>query len=90
MLPAPVAGTFICFARCFNPNLATIADISTSILGSFCWRLFNELPGCGCGSLDSAALSNFLSLATGQKLGQISVLPKGLTATFLTHLHLGS
>jgi len=31
----PVAGTFICFYLLFQPNLATIADISTSILGLF-------------------------------------------------------
>ncbi|XGW00432.1 MAG: phosphatidate cytidylyltransferase [Leptolyngbya sp. BL-A-14] len=31
----PVAGTFICFYLLFQPKLATIADISTSILGLF-------------------------------------------------------
>ena len=31
----PLAGTFICFYLLFQPKLATIADISTSILGLF-------------------------------------------------------
>ncbi|WP_448597750.1 phosphatidate cytidylyltransferase, partial [Thermoleptolyngbya sp.] len=31
----PVAGTCICFYLLFQPKLATIADISTSILGLF-------------------------------------------------------
>jgi phosphatidate cytidylyltransferase len=31
----PVAGTFICFYLLFQPKIATIADISTSILGLF-------------------------------------------------------
>ncbi|MCS6959648.1 MAG: phosphatidate cytidylyltransferase [Pseudanabaenaceae cyanobacterium SKYGB_i_bin29] len=31
----PVAGTFICFYLLFQPKLATIADIATSILGLF-------------------------------------------------------
>jgi phosphatidate cytidylyltransferase len=31
----PVAGTFICFYLLFQPKLATIADISSSILGLF-------------------------------------------------------
>lgn len=31
----PVAGTFICFYLLFQPKLASIADISTSILGLF-------------------------------------------------------
>ena len=31
----PLAGTFICFYLLFQPKLATIADISASILGLF-------------------------------------------------------
>lgn len=31
----PVAGTFICFYLLFQPKLATISDISSSILGLF-------------------------------------------------------
>jgi phosphatidate cytidylyltransferase len=31
----PIAGTFICFYLLFQPKIATIADISTSILGLF-------------------------------------------------------
>jgi len=53
----PVAGTFICFYLLFQPKLATIADIATSILGLF---YGGYLPSywVRLRSLDSAASSN--------------------------------
>ena len=84
----PVAGTFICFYLLFQPNLATIADISTSILGLF---YCGYLPSywVRLRSLDSA-VSN---LPLGgywpdwtyfTDLGNFASLPEGLTATLLT------
>ncbi len=82
----PVAGTFICFYLLFQPKLATIADISTSILGLF---YGGYLPSywIRLRSLDSAAVSN---LPLGGYLPttwtNINALPQGLTATMLTFL----
>jgi phosphatidate cytidylyltransferase len=80
----PVAGTFICFYLLFQPKLATIADISTSILGLFyCGYLpsyWVRLRG-----LNSAAVSN-LPLGGYWPDWTIPHLPQGLTATLLTFL----
>ncbi len=82
----PVAGTFICFYLLFQPKLATIADISTSILGLF---YGGYLPSywIRLRSLGSAAVSN---LPLGGYLPttwtNINALPEGLTATMLTFL----
>ncbi|MGJ5675561.1 MAG: phosphatidate cytidylyltransferase [Nostochopsis sp.] len=87
----PVAGTFICFYLLFQPKIATIADISASILGLFYtgylpsyWvrlRAFNttasNLP---LGGYWPPSWSDFF-------VHRHSVaLPDGLTATMLTFL----
>ena len=87
----PVAGTFICFYLLFQPKLATIADISTSILGLF---YGGYLPSywVRLRSIDSAAVSN---LPLGgywpdwrNLVGtpDLASLPQGLTATLLAFL----
>jgi phosphatidate cytidylyltransferase len=85
----PVAGTFICFYLLFQPKFATIADISTSIMGLFYggylpsyWvRLrdlgqsqFRNLP------LDGFWASHFSDWVNPQKL------PTGLTIVLLAFL----
>jgi phosphatidate cytidylyltransferase len=80
----PVAGTFICFYLLFQPKLATIADISTSILGLF---YTGYLPSywVRLRALNSAAVS---SLPLGgywpETWTNLKALPEGLTATLLT------
>ena len=87
----PVAGTFICFYLLFQPKLATIADISTSILGLF---YGGYLPSywVRLRSIDSASVSNlplggywpdWMNLIRTQ---HSSSLPQGLTATLLAFL----
>lgn len=81
----PVAGTFICFYLLFQPKLATIADISTSILGLF---YGGYLPSywVRLRSLGSAEVSNlplggyWLSFP----LPSLPDLPPGFTITLLT------
>jgi phosphatidate cytidylyltransferase len=77
----PVAGTFICFYLLFQPKLASIADISTSILGLF---YGGYLPSywIRLRSLDSHATSN-LPLGGYWPLEWHSTLPAGLTSTLL-------
>jgi len=78
----PVAGTFICFYLLFQPKLATIADISTSILGLFYggylpsyWVRLRSL-----GQFDAANLP-----LNGYWPDALDVrqMPMGLTATLL-------
>lgn len=88
----PVAGTFICFYLLFQPKMATIADISASILGLF---YTGYLPSywVRLRSLDSATINN---LPNGDYLSQVwtdvlekrdfGSLPQGLTGTLLTFL----
>ncbi|MCX7594088.1 MAG: phosphatidate cytidylyltransferase [Fischerella sp.] len=85
----PVAGTFICFYLLFQPKMATIADISASILGLFYtgylpsyWvrlRAFNttasNLP---LGGYWPPSWTDFLTHRHSTSL------PDGLTATLLT------
>ena len=86
----PVAGTFICFYLLFQPKLATIADISTSILGLF---YGGYLPSywVRLRSIDSAAVSNLPLggywpdwILVGRQ--DFASLPQGLTATLLAFL----
>ncbi len=82
----PVAGTFICFYLLFQPKLATIADISTSILGLF---YCGYLPSywVRLRALDSAAVSNLpLGGYWPENWATLNHLPQGLTATLLTFL----
>ena len=82
----PVAGTFICFYLLFQPKLATIADISTSILGLF---YGGYLPSywVRLRSLGSAAVSNLpLGGYWSETWTNLQALPEGLTATLLTFI----
>lgn len=82
----PVAGTFICFYLLFQPKLATIADISTSILGLF---YCGYLPSywVRLRSLDSVAFSNLpLGGYWPETWTNLKALPEGLTATLLTFI----
>lgn len=80
----PVAGTFICFYLLFQPKLATIADISSSILGLF---YGGYLPSywVRLRSLGSAEFSNLpLWGYWPESWTNLQALPQGLTATLLT------
>jgi phosphatidate cytidylyltransferase len=86
----PLAGTFICFYLLFQPKMATIADISASILGLF---YTGYLPSywVRLRGIDSAAYSNLplgayfpASWTDFFSPNSIYLLPKGLTITLLT------
>ncbi|MUG94098.1 phosphatidate cytidylyltransferase [Scytonema sp. UIC 10036] len=87
----PVAGTFICFYLLFQPKMATIADISASILGLFYtgylpsyWVRLRSLDNTGTTNLPTSDyLSELLDIV---HQGDFSLLPQGLTATLLTFL----
>jgi phosphatidate cytidylyltransferase len=79
----PVAGTFICFYLLFQPKLATIADISSSILGLFYggylpsyWVRLRSL-----GSVESSNLP--LGGYWPTDWTNLDTLPQGLTHTLL-------
>lgn len=76
----PVAGTFICFYLLFQPKLASIADISTSIMGLF---YGGYLPSYwvrlrGLGQQATLPLGGFWP-----EQFQLTALPLGLQATLL-------
>lgn len=88
----PVAGTLICFYLLFQPQFATIADVSASIMGLF---YVGYLPSywVRLRDLDSAAISNlplggYWPLAWNDFLNtaNFASLPQGLTVTVLTFL----
>jgi len=79
----PVAGTFICFYLLFQPKLATIADISTSILGLFYggylpsyWVRLRSLGHAECSNLPLAGY-------WPENWTDIKDWPQGLTVTLL-------
>jgi phosphatidate cytidylyltransferase len=86
----PIAGTLICFYLLFQPKLATIADISASIMGLF---YVGYLPSywVRLRNLDSTSISN---LPFGGywpnnwndvfTQGNFTAFPQGLTFTVLT------
>jgi phosphatidate cytidylyltransferase len=79
-----VAGTFICFYLLFQPKFATIADISTSIMGLF---YGGYLPSywVRLRSLGNAEVSNLpLGGYWPETWTNLQALPQGLTATLLT------
>jgi phosphatidate cytidylyltransferase len=87
----PIAGTLICFYLLFQPKLATIADISASIMGLF---YVGYLPSywVRLRGIDPA-MTNNLPLGgywptNWQDFGQgnLTAFPTGLTATILTFL----
>jgi len=89
----PLAGTFICFYLLFQPKMATIADISASILGllyggylpSYWVRLRVGLSHSS--SLPEDALANLGQLPLGINVssfwGDPRNLPQALTATLI-------
>ncbi len=78
----PVAGTFICFYLLFQPKLATIADISTSILGLF---YGGYLPSYWVRMRSLDAVSNLpLGGYWADSWTNVQALPQGLTVTLLT------
>jgi phosphatidate cytidylyltransferase len=88
----PLAGTFICFYLLFQPKMATIADISASIMGLFYTgylpSYWVRLRGIDSSSIKNLPLGGYLPpdwLDIIQK-GNFDLLPQGLTATALTFL----
>lgn len=93
----PVCGTLICFYLLFQPKMATIADISASVLGLF-YTAYLPSYWVRLRSIDSTDISNLplggyfplLDTNISQNLIsqnlEISSLPRGLTATLLTFL----
>ncbi|WP_448573914.1 phosphatidate cytidylyltransferase [Trichothermofontia sp.] len=82
----PVAGTFICFYLLFQPKLATIADIATSILGLF---YGGYLPSywVRLRSLESAASSNLpLGGYWPSHWSDLLSAPTGLKVTLLAFM----
>ncbi len=79
----PVAGTFICFYLLFQPKLASIADISTSILGLF---YGGYLPSywVRIRALNSADTSNIMLNGFWPTEGfSFNTLPQGLALTLI-------
>ncbi|NJK40418.1 MAG: phosphatidate cytidylyltransferase [Acaryochloridaceae cyanobacterium SU_2_1] len=77
----PVAGTFICFYLLFQPKLATISDISSSILGLFYGgylpSYWIRLRSIGA-DLHSLPLWGYWP----DQWSEVIRMPKGLTITF--------
>ncbi|MFE1745712.1 phosphatidate cytidylyltransferase [Coleofasciculus sp. H7-2] len=80
----PLAGTLICFYLLFQPKLATIADISASILGLF---YGGYLPSywvrLRVGLAPAVAMAEPLNGYLPASWHELSTLPQGLTATLL-------
>jgi phosphatidate cytidylyltransferase len=86
----PVAGTFICFYLLFQPKMASIADISASILGLFYtgylpsyWVRLRAIDTAGFSNLP---LGGYFPPSISAFIGRdnFSALPLGLGATLLT------
>ncbi|GAB4370506.1 MAG: phosphatidate cytidylyltransferase [Elainellaceae cyanobacterium] len=79
----PVAGTFICFYLLFQPKFATIADISSSILGLFYGgylpSYWVRLRGLGSAEFSNLPLGGYFPTSWPG----LSALPIGLTITLL-------
>lgn len=80
----PVAGTLICFYLLFQPKLATIADISSSILGLFYGgylpSYWVRLRNLGSAEVSNLPLGGYLPSFPIERLQD---LPAGLTVTLL-------
>jgi phosphatidate cytidylyltransferase len=80
----PLAGTFICFYLLFQPKLATIADISSSILGLFYGgylpSFWVRLRGLGSAEVSNLPLGGYFPDFSSLSLQS---LPVGLTLTLL-------
>lgn len=89
----PIAGTFICFYLLFQPKMATIADVASSILGllyggylpSYWVRLRVGLTHASSLPLDATASASNLPLGGywPSSWTDFSTLPEALTATLL-------
>ncbi len=89
----PIAGTIICFYLLFQPKMATIADIASSILGllycgylpSYWVRLRVGLDSVSSPPLNATAIANNLPLGGywPNTWTNVTDLPVGLTATLL-------
>ncbi|MDP8966676.1 MAG: phosphatidate cytidylyltransferase [Cyanobacteriota bacterium] len=88
----PLAGTFICFYLLFQPKMATIADVASSILGllyggylpSYWVRLRVGLDQASLLPSPATAASNLpLNGYWPDSWTDLRSLPQGLTATFL-------
>ncbi len=88
----PVAGTFICFYLLFQPKMASIADISASILGLFYtgylpsyWVRLRAIDTAGFSNLP---LGGYFPPSITAFIGRdnFSALPLGLGATLLTFM----
>ncbi|HEY9642504.1 MAG TPA: phosphatidate cytidylyltransferase [Coleofasciculaceae cyanobacterium] len=80
----PLAGTFICFYLLFQPKLATIADISSSILGLFYGgylpSFWVRVRGLGSAEVSNLPLGGYFPDFSSFSL---QALPVGLTLTLL-------
>lgn len=87
----PVAGTFICFYLLFQPKFATIADISTSILGLFYGgylpSYWVRMRGLGSAAASNIPFGGYWPNWTDiMETRNFLYLPEGLTVTLLTFL----
>ncbi|MBD2137421.1 phosphatidate cytidylyltransferase [Anabaena sp. FACHB-1237] len=94
----PIAGTLICFYLLFQPKLATIADISASIMGLFYvgylpsyWVRLRDINTLGMSNLPLGGYwpiswDDLIKHSFINNPDRISYLPTGLTATILTFL----
>ncbi|WGV23837.1 phosphatidate cytidylyltransferase [Halotia branconii] len=87
----PLAGTFICFYLLFQPKMATIADISASIMGLFyvgyLASFWVRLRALGSAALSNLPLGGYWPLNWADIWQQnFTYLPQGLTMTLLTFL----
>lgn len=80
----PIAGTIICFYLLFQPKLATIADISSSILGLFYGgylpSYWVRLRSLGNSEASNLPLGGYLPSSF---FPDLHTLPEGLTITLL-------
>ena len=88
----PVCGTLICFYLLFQPKMATIADISASVLGLFYtgylpsyWVRLRGIDSANISNLPLAGYLPQLDANISQDF-EFSALPRGLTATLLTFI----
>ncbi len=88
----PVAGTFICFYLLFQPKMASIADISASILGLFYTgylpSYWVRLRAINTANFSNLPLGGYFPSSLTPFMGgeNFSALPLGLGATLLTFM----
>ncbi len=88
----PVAGTFICFYLLFQPKMASIADISASILGLFYTgylpSYWVRLRAIDTANFSNLPLGGYFPESWNAFVGResFSALPLGLGATLLTFM----